>query len=264
MLNGRPVERISAYPFHRGGDESPSVLKWPADQYSQGSKIYGQGFLFDDSDRKANPTALMHRLLSVEPKSSPRILPYLGGSEVNEDPTHAPRRHVIFLSDIREESELSQWPELLRIVRERVKPEREALGENPVNRSLKRRWWAYQAHRPGFYAAIAGMKQILASSEVSKHWAVTFLPTGIIYSHKLVLFRFSDAATFALLQCRVHESWARFVSSSRGDGLNYAVSDCFATFPMPAAVDGRNVSTRLRQRVVEIYEQSDGWLRSET
>jgi hypothetical protein len=26
----------------------------------------------------------------------------------------------------------------------------------------------------------------------------------------------------------------------------------------------RNVSTRLRQRVVEIYEQSDGWLRSET
>jgi len=238
MLGVRQVHRISAYLFHRGGDESPSVLKWPVDQYSQGSKIYGQGFLFDDHDRKANPTALMRHVLSNEPQSASRILPYLGGSEVNEDPTHAPRRHVIYLSDIREEAELSQWPELLKIVRERVKPEREALGENPVNRPLKRRWWAYQAHRPGFYSAIDGMKRVLASSEVSKHWAVTFLPTSMIYSHKLVLFRFADAATFGLLQCRVHESWARFVSSSRGDGLNYAVSDCFATFPIPETVHG--------------------------
>lgn len=233
LLNGVSVKRISAYLFHRGGDDSPSRLEWPADQYSQGSKIYGQGFLFDDDDRKANPTELMREILAVNPSASSRILPYLGGSEVNDHPSHAPHRHVIFLSDIREEAELSQCPELTRVVRERVKPERDALGENPVNRPLKRRWWAYQAHRPGFYAAISGTSRVLAASEVSKHWAVTFLPTGMIYSHKLVLFRFEDTRAFALLQCRIHESWARFVSSSRGDGLNYAVSDCFATFPFP-------------------------------
>jgi hypothetical protein len=176
----------------------------------------------------------MRKILSKHPEYGARILPYLGGSELNDDPTHAPHRHAIFLSDVREEAELSQWPELIAIVREKVKPERDALGENPVNRPLKRRWWAYQAHRPAFYAALAETQRVLAASEVSKHWAVTFLPTGMLYSHKLVLFRFGQPGFFALLQSRIHESWARFVSSSRGDGLDYAVSDCFATFPLPA------------------------------
>jgi hypothetical protein len=36
------------------------------------------------------------------------------------------------------------------------------------------------------------------------------------------------------LQSRIHELWARFLSSNLKDDLAYAPSDCFETFPFPA------------------------------
>jgi len=44
------------------------------------------------------------------------------------------------------------------------------------------------------------------------------------------LHRYAD---FCLLQSRIHESWARFFSSTMKDDLQYAPSDCFDTFPFP-------------------------------
>ena len=40
-------------------------------------------------------------------------------------------------------------------------------------------------------------------------------------------------ASFATLQSRVHEAWARLTSSTFKDDLRYAPSDCFETFPFP-------------------------------
>jgi hypothetical protein len=36
-----------------------------------------------------------------------------------------------------------------------------------------------------------------------------------------------------MLQSRIHETWARFFSSTLEDRLRYAPSDCFRTFPFP-------------------------------
>lgn len=243
VLEERMTRRLARGIGPRGRKELADALRRDtAEPTGQGAPEELEGARERKAALQAQLDELRNReILSKNPACAARILPYLGGSELNDDPTHAFHRHAIFLSDIREEEELSQWPELHTIVREKVKPERDALGDSPAFRPIKRRWWTYLSPRTGFYAAIKGMERILAISEVSKHWAVTFLPTGMIYSHKLVLFRFSKAAEFALLQSRVHESWARFVSSSRGDGLNYAVSDCFATFPFPASRAGLDI-----------------------
>lgn len=40
-------------------------------------------------------------------------------------------------------------------------------------------------------------------------------------------------AAFGVLRSRLHEAFARFFSSSLGDGLRYTASDCFETFPFP-------------------------------
>ena len=40
-------------------------------------------------------------------------------------------------------------------------------------------------------------------------------------------------AALCILQCRLHESWARLVGSSLGDGQRYPPSDVFETFPFP-------------------------------
>ena len=55
----------------------------------------------------------------------------------------------------------------------------------------------------------------------------------MVYSHKLNVFAFDKYTAFVILQGRIHEVWAWFLSSTMKDDLNYSPSDCFETFPFP-------------------------------
>ncbi|AFL89322.1 type I restriction-modification system methyltransferase subunit [Terriglobus roseus DSM 18391] len=232
LLNGSPVDRISAFLIAGDVDESPERLVG-SPYFSLGSKIYGQGFLFDDKDPEANPDALRLEVIRANPECASRIFPYIGGEDLNSSPTQVAPRYVIFLSDIKSETELAPWPELEAIVRRRVKPGRDVLGDNPNNVPLKRLWWAYQAHRPELYERIKSASKVLANSSVSGHLSFAFLPTNYIYSQKLTVFDISSFPAFCVMQSRVHEIWARFLSSTLKDDLSYSPSDCFETFPFP-------------------------------
>ena len=123
----------------------------------------------------------------------------------------------------------ADWPELLAIVEERVKPER-----MKVKRDAHRlRWWHYGDKRPALYDAIAGLERVLVISQVTQHVAFVFLPAGMVYSHRLYIISDSRSSAFAVLQSRSHEIWARFFGSSLEDRFMYAVADCFETFPFP-------------------------------
>ena len=100
-LDGKAVEKITAFLFHRGGNNDPARLKANARKSFQGSIVLGMGFTFDDSDRKgvATPLAEMRRLLEDNPRNKEAILPYIGGEEVNTSPTHAHHRYVINFQD---------------------------------------------------------------------------------------------------------------------------------------------------------------------
>jgi len=231
-LDGRTVSEITAYLFHRGGHLAPAALDTA--YFSKGSQIYGQGFLFDDDDTKAWPDAERRRIVDVDQRYATRIIPYIGGEELNTSPTQSPRRQVMCLSDIETEDQLRDtWPELEKLVRAKVKPERDGLGDNPNNLPLKRRWWAYQAHRPALYRAIQDKSRILVIALVSQTCAFVFLPTGWVYSQQIVVFDDDRDAFFAVLQSRLHETWARFFSATKKDDLQYTASDCFETFPFP-------------------------------
>ena len=232
-LDGRPAPMITAFLFDKGGDESPARLAGRNALFSAGSKIYGQGFLFDDNDSKASPVSLMHSIVDENPEAAARILPYLGGSELNSSPTLSPRRHVIYLSDIDDEAALDSWPELAEVVRAKVKPYRDQLGSNPNNVPLKRRWWAYQAHRPTLYHALSHMSRTLACSQTAKYITFAFLPTNLVFSQKLNVILMDEMAAFTLLQGRTHEEWALLLGSTMKDDPVYAPSDCFETFPFP-------------------------------
>jgi hypothetical protein len=107
------------------------------------------------------------------------------------------------------------------------------LGGNPNNIPLKRKWWAYQAHRPELYIRIRQRERIVAMSQVTAHFAFAILPSDYIYAHTLNVFDISSFGRFACLQSRVHEIWTRFFASSLEDRLRYTPSDCFATFAFP-------------------------------
>ena len=83
LLDGRPVEKISAFLFPKGGNENPQVLLANSGKSFQGSIVLGMGFTFDDTNSEATPIAEMHRLIEKDPRNAERIFPYIGGEEVN-------------------------------------------------------------------------------------------------------------------------------------------------------------------------------------
>ena len=123
----------------------------------------------------------------------------------------------------------ADWPDLLAIVEERVKPERDVQNR----KALRERWWHYAEKRPGLYATVAGLERVLAISRVGQQAAFVFLPKDMVYAESMIILPFTTHATFCALQSRPHEIWARFFGSSMKDDLRYTPSDCFETFPFP-------------------------------
>ena len=267
-LDGKAVEKITAFLFHRGGSRDPARLKANERKSFQGSIVLGMGFTFDDTDRKgvAIPLAEMRRLLENDPHNNDAIFPYIGGEEINTSPTHAHHRYVINFrdyplrradigerwagADVEMQRELrrqavvpedypqpvaADWPELLGIVADKVKPARDVQNR----KALRERWWHYAEKRPGLYATIAGLAQVLVTSRIGEQATFAFLPKGIVYGESMIIFPLTSYAAFCALQSRPHEIWSRFFGSSMKDDLRYTPSDCFETFPFPTVWETR-------------------------
>lgn len=230
-LDGKPAERISAFLFHRGGDDDPVRLAANAGKSFQGSIVLGMGFTFDDTDAKglATPLAEMRRLIAENPSNADVIFPYIGGEEVNTSPTHAHHRYVIDFYDRPLSECRRRWPELMAIVERKVKPDRDVQNRQ----ALREFWWQYAEKRPGLHAAIARLDRVLAISSVGQYPSLAFLPAKTVFSHALIVFPLPTHAAFCALQSRPHEFWTRFFGSSLEDRLRYTPSDCFETFPFP-------------------------------
>ena len=183
-LDGKPVEKITAFLFHRGGNNDPARLKVNEGKSYEGSKVYGMGFTFDDTKEAATPLADMNTLLELSPRNQEAISPFIGGEELNAGPTQSHHRYVINFRDwplCREGREdtgetwrdatperrrrlrrqlavphdypspvAADWPKLLAIVKHKVRPER--LAQNDV--VAAKSWWQFQRIRPELYAAI--------------------------------------------------------------------------------------------------------------
>lgn len=233
-LDDREVGTITAFLFHRGGNDDPPRLAANAGKSFQGSIVLGMGFTFDDTDTKgvATPIAEMKRILAEHPTTREVIFPYIGGEEVNTSPTHAHHRFAINFGERSEEECRTRWPALMGIVEAKVKQERLALPpKNNWNRDVAKRWWQFGADRRELRAAIAGLERVLVISRVGQQAALAFLPAPMVYSEALIVFPTPTYAAFCALQARPHEVWARFFGSSMKDDLRYTPSDCFETFP---------------------------------
>jgi hypothetical protein len=264
-LDGRPVDKITAYLFHAGGDENPARLNVNDQRSFIGNVVLGMGFTFDDTDKKgvASPLALMDELCIRNPRNSERIFPFLGGEELNTSPTHSHHRFVINFEDWpREKRDMGQvwasasdvarrefvrsgvvpidypspvaadFPDLLSIVVDKVRPEREK-SKRDKYREL---WWQFAERAVDLHRKLQEetLKRVMATNcGASPHLAFAYLPANVVFSHTLAIITDVSFATFAVLQSRVHEYWARLQGSTMKDDLRYTPTDCFATYPMP-------------------------------
>jgi hypothetical protein len=221
----------------------PSKLETNASSSFQGSIVLGKGFVLTPAERSA--------LVARSRRNAQRIFPYLGGEEVNTSPDQAFDRYVISFGQMSLE-EAEQWPDLLAIVREKVKPERDKLRDNADGRRRRLYWWQHGRWTPALYTAIAPLARCIVTSRVTKHLVFSFQPGERIFSEQLYVFPFHTHTPFAVMQSRVHEAWARLLSSTMEDRLRYAASDCFETFPFPQP-DPRTVLPKLEKLGEQLY-----------
>ncbi len=225
-LNGQVVERISS--SLAGGEELPEPVKLASNAglSFQGSNVLGKGFTLELEQAA--------QLLAERPERGRIIRPYLGGKELNNNVPESEggpvphNRYVINFGDCSLE-EAEAWPELLRRVRELVKPERDR-----NRREIRRRyWWRFGEVAPKLYNAISKLERCLVNSQVSKHLLFTFQPTDRVFSHTVNVFALDDGFSFSVLQSSPHEFWAREMGSTLETRPRYTASNCFETFPFP-------------------------------
>ena len=232
-LNGRLEDKITAFLFGKGGNDDPKVLLANTNKSFVGSYVLGMGFTFDDSNPEATSIEEMHRLIEKDPRNAERIFPYIGGEEVNSSPTHSHHRYVIDFFD-KSEEESGQWPDLMQIVKDKVKPIRDVQKRD----ALREKWWQYAEKRPGLVKAIAKLDRVLViSAQAYTHFSLAFLPSNRVFSHALCVIAIESYSDFCTLQSRVKEIWARFFSGTAMDLSRYNPSDCFETFPFPLIPD---------------------------
>jgi hypothetical protein len=207
----------------------------------------------------------MHRLIEKDPRNKVIIFPLIGWAEITDNPKVEYDRYVINFEDFplkrkssgeswlklkveAQRAELSEgivapdypysvaedWPDLLAIVKQRVKPERDLLGVNPDAARRRKFWWLWGRYTPSLFAAANKLERVIvAGSQASTHFAFSFLPKGIVYSSNLSVIAVDTYAAFCTLQSRVHEVWARFFMSTLEDRLAYTPTTCFEPFPFP-------------------------------
>lgn len=229
VLDGAPQARISAFLVPHGGSDDPRRLAANRGLAFKGVEPYGDGFVFEEGNPNANSLAVLAKLLKNEHNRG-RIFCYLGGEEFNKSPTQAATRYIIDFDEMTL-AEAGRWPQLLTIVRRRVRPERASKAADVAAWP----WWLYWRTRPELRRVMRGMHRVLALADTSKHLSLAFVPTGRVLLNKtLVVLALDSYAAFAVLQSRVHEVWARFFGSSMKADLRYTAKDCFETFPFPA------------------------------
>ena len=204
-LDGRSVKLITAFLFPSGGHDDPERLHSNAGKSFQGSIVLGMGFTFDDTDKKgiASPITRMRaeemaksgerpismeELIERDSKYQERIFPYIGGKEVNDSSAQMHHRYVINFAQMSEE-EARRWPDLMKIVEERVKGTR---GSHSTAE-----WWHFERFRGELYNAIRGLCRALVNCQVSPHIGFAFKDINTVFAHTLDVFAHDGTQVFA-------------------------------------------------------------------
>ena len=187
----------------------------------------GSGFILGQEE---------HDYLARQPRNQECLLPFLGGEEVNRSPTQSNERYAIWFGS-KPLSYAEKFPELLEIVSERVRPQREKAPNHGPGKHGKKYWWQYTLRRDPMYESIRDLSRCIVTARTTTHLAFSFQPVNQVFSESLVAFAFDDYASFSCLQSRVHSVWAHMLSSYMKNDLRYSVKDAFQTFPFPSGFD---------------------------
>jgi hypothetical protein len=184
----------------------------------RGFTIVGRGFVLEDAEA---------RELLQDPQYAAVIRPYLNGRDLAQ----RPRGVWIIDFGLLDEHEAAQFPRAFDIVRDRVRPERQANGR----RAYRELWWRFAEARPGLRAAVAGLTQILLTPYVARHRYFVCTAQSVAPDDKVLVFALPERWQHGILSSRIHQRWAAAAGTRLGVGndLTYNNPRCFEAFPFP-------------------------------
>ena len=221
VLDEVPVPTISPLLDTGEGVVRPKRLVNSGLNY-QGANILGIGFTMAPEEAQ--------EWIEKNPQNAEVLQPYINGKDLNTHPEQQSSRWVINFKDW-SLAKAEQWPDMIEIVREKVKPER----DKKKRKQYREIWWRFAEKQAALYRAIEPLDRVLVRPEVSRTWAFSFVPNGWVYSHMLIVFPTNRACDFLFLQSVVHQVWSEQFASSMRTDLRYTPSDCVDTFPFPTA-----------------------------
>jgi methylase of polypeptide subunit release factors len=219
-LDGRIVPHISAFLDDSIQTTAPRSLGENSDLLFAGYDILGDGFLITHEEAA--------QLVSQDMANRDVVFPSLNGEELNNDPEQRPSRSVINFVD-RTIGDAKKYARPFEIIESRVKPFRDK-----QNRTRNREvWWLFNENRAGLRAKLSGVPHCFGAAATTKHLCFSKLPTHYVFTHALKILASPRWSDFAVMQCTLHEVWARKYSGALETRLRYSPTDCFATFPFP-------------------------------
>lgn len=247
LLDGKYTSGITPYLTPpRSMDNPPIRLTSNIDLSFQGSIPLGKGFVIPSEEAKA--------LVEQDHKNSDVIYPYLVGQELNISPDHQPSKWIINFHDWpldrtsapkpNKGPVAEDYPECLKIVREKVYPERTRKGENgefKLRKPLPQKWWIYGDKRPALYARLKHLNWALAiATQATKYVAFGIVKGKRVYSNAIAIVASDSFAIAGILASNLHEVWARRYGSYNLLLLRYSPTDIFDTFAFPEKTQSLN------------------------
>ncbi len=145
----------------------------------------------------------------------------------------------------RTDAQAREYPVLYDIVRDRVKPHRDANND----RLRRTYWWRFGRTNVKLREAVKGLQKFIATPYVSKHRFFVFLDTTVAPDEKIVCVASDDPFLLGVLSSKIHIAWALAAGTRLETRPTYNNSLCFDPFPFP------NGSPDEHKRVVEVAER---------
>lgn len=214
---------------------SAEPLRANAGLASTGFKLHGAGFLLEPAEAE--------RLLAADPRLADVVRPYRNGKDL----TARPRGLSVIDFASRTEAEARAYAVAFDLVRDRVKPERDANPE-PTRRQF---WWRFGRSNEQLRSGLAGLARYVATPETSKHRVFTFLDGAVAPDNAVVAIAVDDAFVLGVLSSAAHVVWALAAGGRMGvrDTPRYNKGVCFDPFPFP------DPPAPLRREIAEAAER---------
>ena len=199
--------------------------------------LNGPGFILEPDEAR--------QLLAADVRHADIIRPYRNGRDIAQ----RPRGVSLIDFGLRTLEEVQAYPVLLDVVRDRVKPTRDAARRPGV----RDRWWRFAEARPNLRDALSGLPRYIATVETAIRRYFVFLDAAVAPDHMLIAVASDDPFVLGVLSSSIHVAWALAAGARLGIDATprYNKGPCFEAFPFP------DPGVELRERIGTVAERID-------